>query len=93
MLCLEEILISPLLSSGYIIGIPNWIYPYPYPIGIIPLLAYDWIGHPAAFGPWALGPGPISITAEHMCMMNDALSRPGQGFHIGYECNGGMSPG
>ena len=44
---------------------------------------------PAAFGPWSFSLGPISIMAEHMCMMNDALSRLGQGFHIGYECDGG----
>ena len=27
--------------------------------------------HHAAFGPWALGPGPISIMHEQMCMIND----------------------
>ena len=32
----------------------------------------------------------IMDMAEHTCMMNDALSRPGQGLHIGYECNGGI---
>ena len=28
--------------------------------------------------------------AKHMCMMNNTLSRPCLGFHIGYQCNGGI---
>ena len=28
--------------------------------------------------------------AEQMCMMNDALSRLGQGCQIGHKCSGGM---
>ena len=29
---------------------------------------------PAAFGPWALGPGPISIMTDHMCIKGNQLS-------------------
>ena len=36
-----------------------------------------------------LGPGPMSIMAEHMCMINDALSWPCQGCHSGHKGIGG----
>ena len=42
--------------------------------------------------PWALvlDPGPISTMAEHLYMINDAFSRPGQGCQMGCKCNGGI---